>query len=110
MAGIGDLVGADGFGEGDDKAEEVGGGGGVVEAAEVVGGVDAFGWWGMEVVRGGESGDFLGFGDRGENYGLLRGEVVVDDGGRADGAVGGGEGRCRSGMVVRVGRWWGRRS
>lgn len=66
VAGIGDLVGADGFGEGDDKAEEVGGGGGVVEAAEVVGGVDAFCWWGLEVVRGERVGTFwdLGIGAR----------------------------------------------
>lgn len=100
-AGIGDLLAADGIGEGDDKAEKVNCGRGVVEAAEVVGGVDALGGRGLEGERGGEGGDFLGFGDGGEDDGLLGCEVVWRevDGGGADGAVGGGRGDVGAG-------WW----
>lgn len=57
----------DGFGEGDDEAEEVLAGIGVDEVADVVGGLNFFGGC-LEVERGSDCGDFLGLGDRGQDY------------------------------------------
>lgn len=87
---------ADGFGERDDEAEEVLAGIGVVEVADVVGGVDTFGW-GLEMVGFGCDWDLLGLWDGCEDDGSLGVEVWGDCWG-ADGAVGGwrgdfGEGR-----------------
>lgn len=77
---------ADGLGEGDDEAQEVFSSEGVVEAADVVRGLDSL-RWGLEMKRRRYDGDLLGLGDRGEDYGLLGmvwGEV---DGRGSDGAV-----------------------
>lgn len=67
----------DGFGEGDDEAQEVLAGIGVDEVAYVVGGLDSFGG-GLEVERGSDCGDFLGLWDRSQDYCLcvvVRGKV-----------------------------------
>ncbi len=91
---------ANGFGESDDEAKEVFTGIGVVEAAEIVGGLDDFGW-DLEMVRRGDEWDLLGLWDRSEDYGLLGVIVWWDvDCGSADGAIGwwwGDFGPCR---------WW----
>lgn len=70
MAGVGDLVAANGLGEGDNEADKVFAGVGVVEVTDVIRGLDYFGW-GLELVGMGDEWDLLGVGDRGENYGLL---------------------------------------
>lgn len=57
----------DGFGEGDDEAEEVLAGIGVDEVADVVRGLDFFGG-GLELKRGSDCGDFLGLWNRGQDY------------------------------------------
>lgn len=64
VTGIGEFVGSDGFGERDDEAKEVFRGVGVAESDDVVLGVDDFGW-GLELVRWGDGGDFLGLRDWG---------------------------------------------
>lgn len=61
---------ANGLGEGDDEAEKVFAGVGVLEVTDVIGGLDSFGW-GLELVGWGDEWDILGVRDRGENYGLL---------------------------------------
>ena len=90
---------ADGVTEGDDESEEVDGRVGVEEVADVGRGAHAFGR-GLELVGGGDGGDFLGLRDGGEDDGLLgvviRGEV---DGRGSDGSVGGRSGDVRP-------RWW----
>ena len=60
-----------GLRENDDETYEVLSGEGVVEIADVVGGMDLLGW-GLEVKWLCFDGDLLGLGDRGKDYGLLR--------------------------------------
>ena len=50
MAGLGDFAGPDGFGECDDESEEVFAGIGIMESADVVGGLDSL-RRGLEIVR-----------------------------------------------------------
>lgn len=57
----------DGFGEGDDEAEEVLAGIGVDEVADVVGRLDFF-RGGLEVERRSDCGDLLGLWDRRQDY------------------------------------------
>lgn len=99
MAVIGEFLGSDGVGERDDEAEEVGAGGGGVEAEDVVLGLDDFG--GDLEGEGGREGDNgLGFWDRGEEDGFFGAGVGGGEhlGGGADGDVGGrGVGRRRGG-------------
>lgn len=70
VTGVGYFLAANGFREGDHEAEEVFAGIGVVEAANVVGGLDFFGG-GLEIEGGRDWGDRLGLRNRGEDYGLL---------------------------------------
>ena len=86
-------MGANGLGESDDKAEEDFAGIGVLEAVDIFGGLDFFGW-GLEMVRRGDEWDLLGMWDRGEDYGLL-------------GVAAWGEVDCRSANWAVVWRWGG---
>lgn len=87
MTRVGDFLGADGLGEGGDESDEVFAGEIVVEAAEIVGGLDDFGG-GLEVVGRGDLGDREGLRDRGEDDGLLGVRVWREvDGGSSDWAV-----------------------
>lgn len=107
VAWVGDFFGANGIGEGGDEAEEVLTGEGVVEAAEVVGGLDDLGG-SLEMVGRGNLGDREGLGDRGEDDGLLGirvwGEV---DGGGSDWAVVWGRGDVGEGGRRSGHRGWG---
>ena len=69
MAWIGDFMATNGFGQGNDEAEEVFESWGVMEFADIVGGCDFFGW-GLEVERRSYGGDFLGLRYGSEDYGL----------------------------------------
>lgn len=69
VTGIGDFPGADGYRECDDEAKEVLSGIGVMEVADVVGGVDFLGR-DLEVVGRRDGEDLLRLRHRGKNYGL----------------------------------------
>lgn len=69
MARIGEFTASDGFGQGDDEAEEVFATCGVVEFADIFWGCDFFGW-GLEVERRSDGGDFLGLRNWRQDYGL----------------------------------------
>lgn len=93
MTLIRDFAAADGFGECYDEAKEVFAGEGVVEAANIIGGVNALGG-GVEVVGWRQNGNLLGLWNRGEDDSAGRIGVWGDCWG-ADGAVGWGRGEDR---------------
>lgn len=90
MALIGYFAAAEGFGEGDNEAKKVFAGEGVVEVANIIGGVNALGG-DVEVVGWGQNGNLLSLWNRGEHDGA-GGVGVWGDCGGADGAVGWGKG------------------